>query len=79
MRLELLDLVDFVVSNAVCNAVSYQLGCGFSLLVMLTELFLRENAEVCKCLVRRWLHFPLAESRFKFTRRLERCEGKGKL
>jgi hypothetical protein len=48
------------------------------LLVMFSELFSREDAEVGKRLIHLGLHLPFAEGRFKFAGRLERGEGKGK-
>ena len=76
--LELLDLLDIVVGDAVGNAEPNRFGGGFVLLGMLSGLFLHEDTEVGKLQIHLGLYLPFAEGRFKFAGRVKRGEGKSK-
>jgi hypothetical protein len=68
--LELLDLFDFFVGDAVCNAMPDTFCCGLVLLVMLSKFFLHENPEVHKMSHLLWVLFPIHEEQVQILRML---------
>ncbi len=78
MGLELVELLNVFVGDAVGNAKPHQFGGGFVLLVLLPKLLLNEDTEIGKRLVSLGFCLSIAQSRFVFTRGVEGRQREGK-